>query len=122
MNSWTLSFTDPQHESMYQELIKSNMHIPLLFRIATYAVIILQVGYRVLAICSAYTGGTVKTGTFLEELHAGVFILFCIGIEVLLRATGKCRHLWGLSLYVAFPVATIAAAYYTQRAPRFGSL
>ncbi len=122
MSSWSLCFVDPEHEIMYQEVMKSNMHIPLLFRLLTYMVFVLQFGYRCAALGSACGRGFMPTGTFREELGSLSLILVCLSLELLLRLTGRCRQLWGLNMYICFPIVTVAAAYYTQRAPRFGML
>jgi hypothetical protein len=122
INHWTLRFTDPEQEKMYQEFIDTKQHIPLPFSVATYSIIVIQFGYRVLAIYSSYSGHLLLTGTFLEELITFLFVIACIGLEVLFRAIGRCPQLRGFCLYICLPIASIGSSFYTQKVARLGLL
>jgi hypothetical protein len=122
LNPWTLRFRDPEQEKLYQELIDSNLHLPLFFRVATYGAIALHCGYRCFAIFSVCGGNIMPTGTLLEELSLLILIIVCIMIELVIRKANVWRKVQGFFLYCCIPIVSITAAYYTQKAPRFGIL
>ena len=122
LSAWTLSFLDLKHEQEFEEIIERRLHLPLTFRVLTYLAIIMQLGYRVLAIISIYTGGLIQTGTLTQELASMAFIVGCLLLEVLLRWLPRWKKLRGFCLYACLPIANIAGVFYTQKAPHFGLL
>ncbi len=122
LSRWTLTFHDPKQEEQYQQAMNKGLHLPKLLRIATYVSIVLQAGYRVLAIIMCKTGGPLQTGTFHEEVASLTFIIVTIMAELLLRRWSKYQKWQGLCLYTGFPLINIAGAFFTQRAPRMGLL
>ncbi len=116
----SLIFRNQEEEAKFQETMRRSRHLPLVFRIYSYLIIGVHVGYRVLALFSALTTNFVKTGTYIEEMACLLLLLGALALEGVIKLCKQAQCFQGTVLYAALPVMSILASFSTQRAPTFG--
>ncbi len=120
MSPWTLRFLDPKQEQLYQSSLDSKVRFPMFIHVLTYVVIFLQCSYRIVALISAATTRFFPCGSVVAEIATLIFLVVCMLCELLFHKSRQCRFFQGFCFYIGFPIVSIAAAFYTQQAPRFG--
>lgn len=120
ISKWTLSFTKEEDRQNYQERMQNTMIIPVAFKIGAFGIIIIAISYRIVATILAGRSDLIKTGSFTQELSLCLFTIIAIVIEIILRYTGRLKAVHGFFLYIMYPLTSITAAFFTNKAPLFG--
>jgi hypothetical protein len=120
INSLTLCFKDRDDEENYQTAMRYSLHLPLVFRIYTYFIIVCHILFRIASILSASTTNFLKTGTYREELIGSLIMAGGFVVEGCFKLCKRTQQLQGSVLYTTLPMVAIYGTFNTQRAPLIG--
>ncbi len=120
INPRTLRFKTQDEEKSYQTAMTFSMHLPVIFRIYTYFIIVCHLLYRVVSFLSASTTNFLKTGTFTEELICFFMLAGALGVEWGFKLCKFGQQLQGSVLYTTLPIVAIYGTFSAQRAPQIG--